>query len=339
MNKNSGFCALCYHYVRPERKIDPFPRLLGNRTDQFRKHIELLTANYQILSPSDILNFFYGDFSLDNDRCGLFITFDDGLSDHYQAARILAEKGINAFFFIPTCVLMDEMPANPTIIHYCLAIFGIDRFLAAYRHALEEFNLAIGEHDIPYERGIDDPWKTIDIIKSIFKYKLAYKDARNVLLHIYRNSLLADYPEALTAMHLTVSQIEDMLGMNHSIGVHSHSHPSVAACDLDYEDFEKEVVEPKRYLETTFNVSVEAFSYPFGERQDCLSAEELISKSAQYKLAFTVEEIMNTRETSPLELGRYMPMSTDSETRLVEIMESIIAVKQGIKNRSNILSA
>ena len=117
MNKNNGYVALCYHYIRSKKKEEPFRRILGNSVDEFYKHIKLLKSNYQVLSPSEVLNFSYDEFSLDGDKYGLLISFDDGLSDHYRAASILAENGIKAFFFIPTCMLIDWMPANPTIIH------------------------------------------------------------------------------------------------------------------------------------------------------------------------------------------------------------------------------
>ncbi|MGD8786009.1 MAG: polysaccharide deacetylase family protein [Phycisphaerales bacterium] len=324
MNKKNGYVALCYHYIRPEKKEKPFRRILGNSIDEFYKHIKLLKSNYQVLSPDEVLNFSYDGFSLIGDKYGLFISFDDGLSDHYHIASILAENDIKALFFIPTCILIDLMPANPTIIHYCLARYGIDGFLKAYRHALEEFHLTHTKYILPYKKDSDDPWETIAKIKYIFKYGLSYKNTRRVLLYIHKNLLLRDYPQALEIMHLTKEQISEMLRMGHSIGAHSHSHISVAATNLDNENFRKEILKPKEYLEKSFNVPIVAFSYPFGEKQDCLFSEELINQTKAYKLVFTVEKILNTKETNPLELGRYMPMSTDSEIKLDKIVKTII---------------
>lgn len=324
MNKNNGYVALCYHYIRSKKEEGPFRRILGNSVDEFYKHIKLLKSNYQVLLPEEILNFSYDDFSLDGDKYGVFISFDDGLSDHYPAARILAENGIKAIFFIPTCILIDRMPANPTIIHYCLARYGIDGFLKSYRQALEEFHLTHNNYILSYQKGSDDPWETIAKIKYIFKYGLSYKHIRCVLLHIHENLLLRDYPQALEIMHLTKEQIDEMLRMGHSIGVHSHSHISVAATSLDNENFRKEILNPKDYLEKSFHIPIEAFSYPFGEKQDCLFSEELINQTRAYKLVFTVERILNTKETNPLELGRYMPLSTDNDIQLDMIMKTII---------------
>jgi peptidoglycan/xylan/chitin deacetylase (PgdA/CDA1 family) len=130
--KTPGYISLCYHYIRPDRAIDRFPKILCNRIDDFHKHIKLLKENFQILSPENALEFSNGSFSLENGKYGLLFTFDDGLSDHFTAAKILSEYGIKALFFIPTCVLADKLPANPTIIHYCLSAYSISNFLKNY---------------------------------------------------------------------------------------------------------------------------------------------------------------------------------------------------------------
>lgn len=328
VNGKNGYLALCYHYIRCARSLKQFSRILGNTTDEFHRHIRMLKSQYEIISLDSAYKFSYENFFLKNGKYGVLITFDDGLSDHYLAAGILAEFGISGVFFIPTCILKDKLPANPTIIHYCLAKYGIERFLYAYRGALEEHKLNIKRYNVKFKRGEYDPMKTISIIKSVFKYRLEKNTARNVLLHIYKNLFLKNYPEALKIMHLTEKQIRNMLDMGHFIGVHSHSHISVAATELPEKDFREEIIEPKRYLERIFRVPINAMSYPFGEKRDCLSSGILTRKTKEYRLAFTIEKIVNTKDTSPLELGRYMLTSTDNEIRLKEILETIIAEKR-----------
>lgn len=321
-----GFLALCYHYVRP-KDDDCFPDLLGTGEDIFKEHIHMLKQNYQIVNLQDVCRFYSGHTVPISNMTGLLLTFDDGLADHYLAASVLAKQGLSGVFFIPTCILMDKLPPNPTIIHYCLAKYRLDRFLAAYRDALEECGLSVDDYHIRFNKGLDDPWLTIATIKWNFKYRLNYKIARRILLHIYNRLLLRDYPNALEMMHLTNHQIHDMLNMGHFIGVHSHSHLSVAASQLSESDFLIEMIKPKEYLQSEFGVSVNSLSYPFGEKNDCLSAKELIIKTSGYELAFTVEKILNTKETSTLELGRYMPNSKDTADDLKSILNAIGEVK------------
>lgn len=328
INRDNGYLALCYHYIRSARSHKQFPRILGNTASEFHKHIRMLKSQYAVISLDDAYKFSYENFFFKNGKYGVLITFDDGLSDHYLAAGILAEYGISGVFFIPTCILKDRLPANPMIIHYCLAIYGIERFLKVYRETLEEHKFNMKKYDVKFKRGKDNPRKAIPIIKSIFKYRLEKNAARSVLLYIYKNLFCKDYPGALKIMHLTAKQVRNMLNMGHAIGVHSHSHISVAATELPEKDFREEIIEPKRYLERIFHVPINAMSYPFGEKRDCLSSGILIRKTREYRLAFTIEKIVNTKDTLPLELGRYMLTSTDNEIRLKEILETIIAEKR-----------
>ena len=334
-NKN-GYLALCYHYIRSKKSAEEFPRIRGHSEGEFRQHIRMLKNQYEIISLDDAYRFSYSDFSLKKEKYGMLLTFDDGLSDHYLAASILAEFGIKAVFFIPTCILKDRVPANPTIIHYSLAVYGLERFLNIYRKALKKYKLNDDRYNIRFREKESSYAETIANIKSIFKYELKRDITRNVLLHIYKNLFLKDYSNAMKIMHLTREQITEMLDMGHFLGVHTHSHISVATSDLTASDFEKEIIMPKKYIETIFNVPVHALSYPFGDKRDCLDASMLINRTREYSLAFTVENIVNTKCTSQFELGRYMPKSTDTAVRLKKILEKISRTKEASYANSNI---
>lgn len=316
------FASLCYHYVRP--KSNPFPRILGNSVDEFCDHIRMLQKNYSMISPNDVVDFYHHNTSFENNK-NILVTFDDGLSEHYEAAKILHELNVKAIFFIPTCILDEKLPANPMIIHYCVAEFGVESFLRSYKNVLEELKLQIDnvEYNIQYNRNSDNVWDKINQIKNLFKYKIEHTLSRKILLGIFQDLFLPKFPNGLEMIHLNENQIRDMIKMGHSIGTHSHTHVSIGGANLNPEDFEREIRYPKKFLEKKFDIDVFSFSYPFGEKQDCLSSADLLMKSKDYKIAFTVEDKINTKETSPLQLGRYMPRSTDTTEKLSVIIGKI----------------
>ena len=43
----NGYISLCYHYIRPDKK-DPFPRILGTKTNEFKKQLTMLEQNFKI---------------------------------------------------------------------------------------------------------------------------------------------------------------------------------------------------------------------------------------------------------------------------------------------------
>lgn len=318
---NSGFLSLCYHYVRPQKEFDMFPKILGIEINEFKNQIKMLKENFQMLSLEDVLNFSQKKFI--PSKTGILITFDDGLSDHFTAAEILHEFGIKGVFFIPTCIFENE-PANPIIIHYCLAKYGIQRFLSEYDIIRKNLGLVSKHLVLSYNKNQDNPWNTIDKIKNIFKYSLNPKISRKILLQIYHNTIEKDFPNALDIMHLSKEKVKKMIDMGHSIGVHTHSHISIAPSKLTPSEFKEEIILPKQFLEDNFLTDVYSMSYPFGEKQDCLSSLELLDKTDLFKIAFTVEPILNTHLINPLQYGRYQPHSSDKTEQLKQFLETMM---------------
>ncbi len=321
MTLEQQFTSLCYHYVRP--KNNSFPRILGNDIEEFQKHIEMLKKDYSIISPKDILNFYNSDYTFQNNK-NILLTFDDGLYDHFEAAKILYEYNIKAIFFIPTCILAEKLPANPMIIHYCIAEFGVKKFLKAYHEVLNELQIPNEiNYLIQYNKEQENIWNKIDQIKNFFKYKIEHSLSRKILIKIFQNIFLAKFPDALNIIHLNENKIKEIIKMGHSVGTHTHTHLSIGTSKLNSNDFKKEVVHPKKILEEKFNSKIFSFSYTFGEKQDCLPPSELLTYTKEYKLAFTVEGKKNNKNTSPLQLGRYMVKSKDTVKELSSNIEKI----------------
>lgn len=326
-NTPNGYLSLCYHYIRDRSSQDLFPRILGTSVNEFEKHIEMFSNHFKLITPSNALSFSYGNYNFNQGEIGLLLTFDDGLSDHYVAAKILAKYGIKAIFFIPTCILKDEVPANPIIIHYCIAKFGLSSFLNFLKLSLEKNLNNFNEYMKKFSYVGGNYEEVIQKIKYFFKYELNEKLSRSILLEIYDSMFHNEFPNAMEIMHLTKNQVSEMIEMGHSIGTHSHSHISIGSSNLDNTELDFEIIQPKNYLDTTFKINSDFMSYPFGKSNDCLSSKELIVKTDSYKLAFTVDEILNTKSTSPFELGRYMPTSHDTTDLLYKKMISMISGK------------
>jgi peptidoglycan/xylan/chitin deacetylase (PgdA/CDA1 family) len=318
------YLSLCYHYLRTGDEPGPFKRILGPGTGLFNKHLDALEVEYDFIDMGTALDLARGDNPRLSERPGMLITFDDGLSDHYTAAKILHGRGIRAVFFIPTCVIKDKLPANPIIVHYGLSAFGVGRFLDSFNDALDEYGLISPERIVRFDIRSDDPWAVIARLKHVLKYEIGHRDVRNVLLSIYRELLEKKFGDILEVMHLVPEKIREMLDMGHSIGTHSHTHISVASSELSDKEFFHEMVEPKHILEDMFGIRVRSFSYPFGRDKDCLHSGDLVSRTREYEIGFTINPHMNTAGTDPFRLGRFMPPADLDEIGLVDILSSMI---------------
>ncbi len=313
-----GFYSLCYHYIRKD-KDDPIPRLFGTKIGEFSEHLNMIKKEYSPISLDDVTSFFNNKLDFSNKKNGLLITFDDALADQFEVAKILAENDISAVFFIPTCIIKDELPANPVIIHYAVAIHGMKQFLEKlknilqkrYSNNLKQFERVFLEKDV---------WVSIEMIKNIFHYELEPSLSRDMLIDIFSNMVQSEKIKT-NDIHLTKDRIRKLLKMGHTIGTHSHSHVSLAREIINDDYIEKELVKPKEHLMDYFDIDINCMSYPFGESRDCLKAQELFKQTNAYQLAFTIEHKLNTKDTPPLEIGRYMVDSRDDVNVLKKKIE------------------
>lgn len=305
----SGFYSLCYHYIRKDYD-DPLPRLYGTKISDFNEHIDMIKRKYNFISLDNVRRFYSGESEFMDIKNGVLMTFDDGLSDQFEAAKILAEKNISAVFFVPTCTIEDNLPASPIIIHYAIAIHGIKQFLQKLKQLIEQKYEMLESYFVKIFLN-DKIELTIDMIKSVFHYELKPHISRQFLIDVFR-LMIQNEDISTQDMHFSKNQIKELLKMGHSIGTHSHSHISLAREGIDDDYIKKELVEPKTYLENSFGIGISSMSYPFGESKDCFKSQELFKRTKSYQLAFTIEHRLNTISTSPLEIGRYMVNSKDN---------------------------
>ena len=317
----SAFYGLCYHYIRQEND-DPFPRIFGTKINDFIDHVKMSQKKFKIMSLEDLQLFYEGKTEVSNKNKGLIFTFDDGLADQFETAKILHENNISGVFFIPTCTLFDQIPANPIILHYAIAIHGLRQFLERLEKYFEKYNIDKNSLFIKNADKIENKIEVIDKIKNILYYKINHVLTRKILIKIYQDFILTENISN-NNIHLSVDQVKKLLKMGHKIGTHSHSHISVASSKLSNDEFNMEIIKPKELMEKKFKTKVISMSYPFGEQKDCLESEKLLKKTKSYELAFTIKHKLNMINTSPLEIGRYMIHSKDNALKLEKKLETV----------------
>ncbi len=320
-----SYLTLSYHYLRQPPSIDPFPRVLGPDWNNFVDQVHMIQKNFNIISLADVLNFHENGTTLSPDKPNILFTFDDGLAEHLTAAEFLANEGIKAVFFIPTCLIKEKVPINAVILHHTIAHYGIGRFLEFFREAIVFYNLDSNAYDIHFEKGVDNAWKKIAEIKNIFKYQLSLADSEKVILRIYKKSLLQDFPDIFSTMHLTVDKMKKIAVLGHDIGSHSHSHVSLTGAQLSATDWQREVVDSKTILENTLSVPIESIAYPFGEKKDFADLDQKMKQAAIYRAGFIADEpALNTRDTSPFAIARYLPLKADTVEGLSDKLSSLL---------------
>ncbi len=310
----SQFYGLCYHYIRKENN-DPFPRIFGTKINDFNEHVKMIQKKFEVMSLDDLQLFYKQNTNAVNKKKGIIFTFDDGLADQFEAAKILYENNISGIFFIPTCSLFDNVPANPIILHYAIAIHGLKKFLGEFGKYFEKYDISEKPLFMQNQEIIENKFEVINEIKDILYYKINHILTRKILVEIYQDFILSENI-VNDDIHFSIDQVNKLLKMGHKIGTHSHSHISIGSSKMSNEEFNLEIIKPKELLEKKFRTSIISMSYPFGEKKDCLESEKLLKKTKSYEFAFTIENKLNVINTPKLEIGRYMVHSKDNALKL-----------------------
>jgi peptidoglycan/xylan/chitin deacetylase (PgdA/CDA1 family) len=116
---------------------------------------------------------------------------------------------------------------------------------------------------------------------------------------------------------LTTAQIRDIVQNGGEIGSHSNSHSSLTSRqgkgDAVYRKFlEDEIGESKKKLEAALNLSIQSFSYPYGNFNDDIAV--MTTGEFGYTTGVTVNGAKNTWETPLNKLNRFTILGNDDSS-------------------------
>ena len=126
----SNLTIVMYHYVRPI-KDSAFPGIKGLELDGFKRQLDYLSENFNIVSTEQIINAVKYSAPLPNNAC--WLTFDDGYKDHFKYVMPeLLKHNLHGAFFPPRVAIEEDQILDVNLIHYILACAGnLDRLVAS----------------------------------------------------------------------------------------------------------------------------------------------------------------------------------------------------------------
>ena len=299
--------ALMYHYVR---KFDlNYPHSKHKEIDEFVNEIkQLINLGYKFKNITEAINSLQKD---EDNKKVLLLTFDDGLKDHFNAAKILNELGIQkATFYIPTQPYFKNNILHVHKSHLILSKVG-EKALGLLFEACNNQKISIFDHNkyniefLKYKNAYSrlDTNLKIKEFKRLINFYGAIGN-REILLDEVLNQI--GVKKEAKDIYLTEGEIREISEMGFEIGSHGVSHTLLSR--LEKEEQKDELNNSKRFLEKVTSKKINSFCYPYGGKKSYNDLTLKLLEEINYHNAISVnKKDINKRaiEKNNFEIPRY----------------------------------
>lgn len=236
---------IMYHYVR-ELSRSRYPDIKGLLVNRFREHLELFDKSGRVVTGQDIVASQKGQHELPNNA--VWLTFDDGYSDHYNyVLPLLHEFGLKGTFFPPTKCIRDHVLLDVNAVHFILAstknpLTIVDRLKKFIADAEPQEGLKAFENYWNENATANrfDPAEII-FIKRMLQHALPPALRRTVIDRLFSEFVSVDQSAFAEKLYLKPEQIRVMNDCGMEFGSHTHSHPWMDRVSADQQRVELEI--------------------------------------------------------------------------------------------------
>ncbi len=275
---------IMYHYVRPACPELPYFRYLD--LEEFRKQLDYFGETLGFVSQDDFLATINDDAPAGE---GVVLTFDDGVSDHYDhVLPELERRGLWGVFYVPTGMYQRRRLLDVHRIHCLLGHRGGPAMIEAARAIITDKMLShahVGEfRNQTYARQQNDAATTE--FKRILNYYVSYA-YREQLLDTLMQQVFSE-SELVDEYYVAPSKLADMQQRGMIIGGHSVSHPVFSK--LADDEQRREIFDCLDFLEdATSGLRLRTFCYPYGGFHSFTATTERLLDEAGCRFSLNVE--------------------------------------------------
>jgi len=245
------------HLSRPGSISDrDFDRLLGH-----------LQNDFTVLNPDDFLEKLLGETLRETD---IVLTFDDSLLSQFDvAAPVMDSHGLKAVFNVYSSVFTGNPdPLELFAIFRASEFESFDDFWEPFLSAAEALNPGIGtslETSFPAEWLSNFPFYSTNERKFRFlRDKLFTRtEYSSVMFDLINRTASFDPKSAIDAVWMKEEQLQRLIADGHSIGLHSHTHPTQMA-DLAASEQQSEYAQNMNWIKLELGVSPRWVAHPCG---------------------------------------------------------------------------
>ena len=269
-----------YHYVQEFNR--EYPHFSYLNIKNFINQINFFKNNYNFFDCSDLSNFNY------NSKNKIFLTFDDGLSCHYDYVfKALIEHELNAIFYIPALPYTHEKILDVHKIHLILGFLNGSKALNLLNKYITKdminTDLTDGYEKYLYKLQLNS--NDVSNFKKTLNYYIDYNYRSDIISKIFIECFGDIEKTIVKSFYLTIDQIQEMSDHNMIIGGHSVTHRLLSR--LDKNEYENEINESFNFLNKF--MKYKTFCYPYGGYHSFNSEIEKFLNNNNVEFSMNVE--------------------------------------------------
>jgi hypothetical protein len=213
--------AVMYHYVRP---FDPsYPNFKNLHIEDFQKQLDYFEAKYGFVKKEDFLS----SFEKKELPKGVVLTFDDGLSCHYNFVfPELKKRNLWGIFYIPTSPYTNQKILDVHRTHLLLGKYNAYDLYSYLTSIVNDSMIDKSKVDefkkFTYNTQINDEYTLI--FKRMTNYFIDYKHREKVMDELMKY-FFPNENELINSFYVSENQIKEMHQEGMIIGSHTVNHP------------------------------------------------------------------------------------------------------------------
>ena len=267
-----------YHYIRNYSPSLPFFNFL--QKNNFDKQINYLKKKKIIKLKES-----FEDFINSDDK--IFLSFDDGLKDHYFAFKKLLKLNLKGIFFVSSYPIIKKDFLDTHKVHLILGKFQFPEIMRAF----QKFKININfnkiysvnkNYQLKQAKNLEEKKKIL--IKIFLNFNIKNKNNKiiNKLFNYF--FLKKTQKQLFKKFYLNRAEIKEMFNSGMILGGHSYSHKLLG--NMNYRDQKYEIEKNINHLTKIIGKKINFFAYPYGGKFSFNNNTIKILKDKKIKFSF-----------------------------------------------------
>lgn len=299
----SELTIVMFHYVRPISG-SKFPHIKGLELDGFKRQLDYLSENFNIVSTDQVINATKHSCSLPNDSC--WLTFDDGYKDHFKYVMPeLLTRNLYGAFFPPRVAIEDDQVLDVNLIHHILSCADdLQKLVSSLNaHCIDQ---GISESSVKAyydEYAVPNRFDNANTIyfKRMLQHVLPEQLRSSIAEKMFHESVGLSIAEFSSELYMSVNEVRELVNNGMYVGSHGSMHYWLDK--LSPEEQEKDIKQSLNFLENVGAPTNDwVMCYPYGAYNN--STLSLLEKYHAAIGITTEVRVANLKADNPFELPR-----------------------------------